>query len=343
MYIGQDFIEMVKSFYPSVKVASGGAEVVVRCPFCGDSKNINHAHMYISVPQSDDKVSQYHCKKCQATGVVNDELLRLLGCNDLNTLVEVNRQNDSVNKRIRHYKIKGTNIYNFNISSVTYRQENEFKIAYINNRIGAFWSIQELINLKICLNLYDIIVPNDLKLTRDQRIVDALAYNFIGFISHDNSSITLRKVNDGKLPKTIDKRYINYNLISGSKHYNYYVIPTIVDTRKLCRIHVAEGAFDVLGIYHNLYNDAYLNEIYIACGGTSYTQALKYILENLKLVLYEVHFYPDYDVSDDHFNDLISNIKDLPCDIYVHRNGMGKDYGVNKSQIYDRIVYRRNI
>jgi len=343
MYIGQDFIEMVRSFYPSVKVASGGAEIVVRCPFCGDSKNMNHAHMYISVPQSEDSISQYHCKKCQASGVVDDELLRTLGCSDLETLVEVNRQNNLISSKTRHYKIKGTNIYNFNISHVEYREENKYKIAYINDRIGAAWTIHNLINLKICLNLYDVIIPNNLNLTRDQRIVDQLAFNFIGFISYDNSSITLRKVNDGKLQKSIDKRYINYNLISSGKHFNYYVIPTIVDTRKRCRIHIAEGAFDILGIYHNLYNEAYLNEVYIASGGTSYIQALKYILETLKIILYEIHFYPDCDVSDYDFNNLIRNVECLPCDIYIHRNGIGKDYGVIKSQIRDEIVYKRNI
>ena len=50
--VGQNFINAIKSIVPTAKVASGGKEIVIRCPFCGDSKNLRHAHFYISVPQS---------------------------------------------------------------------------------------------------------------------------------------------------------------------------------------------------------------------------------------------------------------------------------------------------
>ena len=62
--LGQNFINMIRSFYPNVKVASGGSEVVVRCFKCGDSKDPKHAHLYISVPQSAEDIPLYNCKKC---------------------------------------------------------------------------------------------------------------------------------------------------------------------------------------------------------------------------------------------------------------------------------------
>ena len=81
---GQNFISMIKSIDPTAKPASGGREVVVRCKFCGASSHQRHAHFYISVPQTQEEISFYHCKKCSSHGIVDDELLRKLGCTDSN-------------------------------------------------------------------------------------------------------------------------------------------------------------------------------------------------------------------------------------------------------------------
>ena len=53
-------------------------QLMLRCPFCGDSKNPSHAHFYISVPQNDMEISFYNCKKCPAAGILSDDILRKL-------------------------------------------------------------------------------------------------------------------------------------------------------------------------------------------------------------------------------------------------------------------------
>ena len=60
------FTNFLLSKLPKAKQVSGGKEINCRCPYCPDSKNPNKGHFYISVPQSKNELSFFHCKKCQA-------------------------------------------------------------------------------------------------------------------------------------------------------------------------------------------------------------------------------------------------------------------------------------
>ena len=301
---GQIFIDRIRSFYPNLKVASGGTEVMCRCPFCGDSKDLRHAHMYLSVPKSEEELSFYHCKLCPAHGVVDVDLLRKFGCNDTSLLVEISKHNSDVFKLPKYKYIKQIDIYPLNVNYVREDDNNIAKLKYINNRIGSNFSISDLSSLKIFLNLYDIINSNNLELTRHQMICNELDKWFIGFISYDNSFAGLRKLTDNDLYKSINKRYINYTLINKiDDAKNYYVIPSIIDilNPNPVKIHLAEGQFDILSIFHNLNNCNRNQNIYIACGGKSYLQALEFILLETGIINYEIHYYPDKDVSDNKF------------------------------------------
>lgn len=341
--IRQEFINAIKTIDPLAKSASGGREVIVRCRFCGDSKDQKHAHFYISVPQTQDELSFYHCKKCPAHGIVNDDILRKLGCTDSNILVDVMRHNAEVLSLPKYKYLKTINRYPLRYDWISNSSMNEYKLKYINNRIGANFTYADLSSLKIFLNLYDIIRQNNLELTRYQNICDQLNDNFIGFISYDNSFCGLRKVTNNELYKYIDKRYINYELINKqNNNKNHYVIPSqlnVLDVNPI-KIHIAEGQFDILSIYYNLQKCNNYQNIYIACGGKSYIQSLEFILMETGVINYEIHFYPDKDVTDYEFNrDVLRVIGLLPCNIYIHRNIFEgeKDYGVPLNRIKDSV------
>ena len=341
--IGQNFINMIKQINPSAKVASGGREVVLRCPFCGDSKNQRHAHFYISVPQSQDELSQYDCKRCPNSGIVSDDLLRKIGCNDSNILVEVMKHNAEVMNLPKYKSLKKINIYPLKYGYIRNNPLNQAKLNYINNRIGANFSLSDLSRLKIFLNLYDIINQNQLELTRHQNICNDLDGYFIGFISYDNSFCGLRKVTDKDLYKSINKRYINYNLVNKMEDSkNFYIIPTQIDILNPApvRIHLAEGQFDILSIYYNLNKCNSYQNIYIACGGKSYSQALEFILTETGIINYEIHYYPDTDVNDNEFYyDVLQKIQLLPANIFIHRNTYPneKDFGVPMNRVNDYV------
>jgi len=341
-YIGQNFINMIRNFYPNLKVASGGREVRVCCPFCvsnGLKEDIHH-HLYIGVPQNVDEIAMYDCKRCPAAGRVSGELLTKLGCNDSDVLVNIDRHNADVMKLPKYKYLKNVDIYPLNNNWIDNTNLNLLKLKYINERLGTNYSFQDILNLKIFLDLNKLIQMNNLELTRDPNIVNLFATNFIGFISFDNSFTNMRRVFEKGLPDFINKRYMNYSLIGkqdGSK--NFYVIPTQFNyyDNNPVKIHIAEGPFDVLGIY-NLNNRINMQNIYIACGGKSYIGALQFILQQTGLVNYEVHLYPDGDVNEKELNKLILNkIRNLPCDIIIHRNKHNgeKDYGVPLDHIED--------
>ena len=342
--IGQNFIEMVRSFYPTVKVASGGREVIVRCFMCGDSKDPKHAHMYISVPQNYDDMPLYHCKKCNSSGVVDDIFLRKLGCEDSRVLIDLLKHVNDLKKSTKYARIHEANIYPLKNTYISDQAWNQSKLDYINNRIGSKFSYQDILNLKIFLNIFDVLNLNKLTATRHELVMKALNEHFIGFISYDNSYSILRKYDNAELYYTVNKRYINYNIINKTDNTkDFYVIPTSVDIESLqpVRIHLAEGVFDILSIYYNLNHCNNFQNIYIACAGKSYTQALSFILKETRIVNYEIHVYPDNDVNDYELKRLmLYSVTALPADIYIHRNSFigEKDFGVPLSRIKDNVV-----
>ena len=341
--VGQNFINAIKSIVPTVKIASGGKEIVIRCPFCGDSKNLRHAHFYISVPQSQEDISFYQCKRCPNAGILSDELLRRIGCNDSNIMIEITKHNAEVMSLPKYKSLKKINIYPLKWNLIRKDPNNQIKLDYINKRIGSNFTIFDLAKVKIILNLYDVINTNHLELTRHQMVCNDLDKYFMGFISFDNSYCGLRKVVDKELHNAVNKRYINYSLVNKTDdRKNFYVIPTRIDILDPApvKIHIAEGQFDTLSIYYNLnqFND-YQN-IYMACGGKSYSQALEFILTESGIINYEIHFYPDRDVSDNEFYyDVLRRVELLPGDIYIHRNVFNgeKDFGVPKERIIDSV------
>lgn len=343
--IRENFINMIRMAYPEVKVASGGREVILRCMFCGDSDNKRHAHFYISVPQTRDELSFYHCKKCNSHGLVTDDLLRKIGCTDTQTIVEFLKHNTEVLALPKYKTLKMIDIYPLQWDKIRKAPNNMQKLQYIGSRIG--WnniSFADIVRLKIFLNLYDIININRLELTRDQYITNALDNNFIGFISYDNSFSNMRLCIDGDIPSAINKRYINYELVKKPEDSkNYYVIPTkinVLDPTPV-RIHVTEGPFDILSVFYNLNNQQIQQSAYIACGGKSYLQAIEFILEETGIINYEIHVYPDADVNDWYVNTrIIQKLAGLQTTIYVHRNAYPneKDFGVPKERIVDHIV-----
>lgn len=342
---GSNFIQMIKSIVPEANVASGAREVAIRCPYCGDSRNNPRAtHFYISVPSNPDELSFYDCKKCPAHGVLTDSVLRKIGCNDATTMINMQIHNARVLKLPKYKTLKKINIYPLNNNYIRNNVDNKQKLDYINNRLGSNFSYKDILDLKIFLNLYDVINSNKLELTRYKSIVDDLDKYFIGFISFDNSFCGMRKITDKELYKSINKRYINYNLVNkmdGSKAY--YIIPTNVDVLNPTpiRIHVAEGQFDVLGIFYSLNDCNKYQNIYIAAGGKSYYQAVEFILTEIGIINYEIHLYPDKDVNDYEFSKVINILNMLPCNKYIHRNihTDEKDYGVPKDRIQDAVRY----
>jgi hypothetical protein len=152
---------------------------------------------------------------------------------------------------------------------------------------------------------------------------------------------------DNRINFKVRKRYINYKLVNkDDQSRDFYVIPTKIDITHHIKIHISEGAFDILSIYVNLNRFNNIDNIYIASGGKSYRHALEFILCELGIVDYEVHVYVDKDVSDREFYRIFAkSCIALPVDIYIHKNMKDgeKDYGVSIDRIIDSITPLKDI
>lgn len=328
------------------KPASGGTVVNCRCFYCPDSRDPNHAHMYISIPQSPTDPSLYYCHKCQASGLVTYKTLIEWDIYDehmASDLIDHNKKCVKSGKLNKYLNIKPHYI---KLPKIIDNEVNRVKLNYINERIGTNLTYDDIYNLKIIFSLNDLLKYNYINsLTRDPSVIDQLDLNFLGFLSIDNAFLNMRRIcEEGLLIKSIDKRYINYKIFDDimDTSQRFYTIPTNVNllSRDRIKIHIAEGPFDILSIYKNLRNEE--EGIYTSIAGANYRGLAMHFLERYKLPYVEFHFYPDNDKQGSNYKlkRVFEYFKPLRIPIYVHRNTYPgeKDFGVPKERINESIM-----
>ena len=334
------------SVIPSAKLASGGRNINCRCFFCPDSADPSHKHMYISIPQSNDEPSLYYCHLCHSSGVMTHNTLIKWHIYDENIaldLINHNKKCSSVKSNGKYYDRK---IYNIRNTYIRDDEVTRIKLKYINDRLGTNLSFQDTLDLKIVLNIYDILNCNRIQsLTRDKRIVDQLDEYFMGFLSIDNAFCNMRRIcESGIVNKSIDKRYINYKIYDKfSTTERFYTVPTSInlDSLEPIKIHVAEGPFDILSVYLNLRNKE--PGIYTSIAGSNYIGQIMYFLQTFTLPPFiEIHLYPDNDQygSDRNMRNINDSLAMFNFPLYIHRNASPgeKDFGVHYNRINEQIT-----
>ena len=323
----------------NAKVASGGREIIKRCHICGDSRDLSDAHMYIGMRNG---AIVYNCFKCNACGIVDGKFLRDMDCYDPNIIYAVQSQNKNSSGS------NSTNLGSFKIykpkSMVIPYSNNEFaakKLNYIRNRLGIQIEYNNLIDYKIILNLKDFLTANNItNYTREPQLVDLLDKFFMGFLSMDNSYVIMRRlIPEGKLPKCIDTRYVNYNIWGSNNGVKTYIIPSVIYPQKHLEIHIAEGCFDILSIRMNLVPDA-SNSIFCAISGKSYMSVVKYFITAYGFIGFTLHIYPDNDIDDREMIKIKQAISIFNIKLFIHRNTYPgeKDFGVPKNRINESIA-----
>lgn len=343
---GDQFTEFIKSVIPEAKEGSGGKELICRCKYCMDSSDPSHGHMYIHIPQEFDDAPVFHCFKCQTSGIVDSRILVEWGIYDPIMGLEI----DKINKKAaKNKKFFG---YNRNWYSFTNHVDNynlaQYKLDYINNRIGTNLTIENCMKEKIILNLSDILSYNKIEtFTRHPNIINQLNENFVGFLSLDNNFINFRRIcNEGIIYQGIDKRYINYNIHDKRDNTEkMYIMPTEIDLTSpdKVQIHIAEGPFDILSIKYNLRNRE--RGIYAAITGSGYKGLIMHLISTFKIFYFDLHVYPDNDEFGDNrmIRELYELIKPYRCILYEHRNifPKEKDFGVSINRINEKIYVHK--
>ncbi len=344
----QYYVDYLLSHMLNAKFASGRRFINCRCPECGDSIHASSAHMYISIPWNQDEPSWYYCHKCNCSGIVSYKKLIEWDIYDQQLSNELQELNTKAASAPRKSKYFNSSIYRVNHTLISQGEKTEFKRQYVCDRIGVNLNYQQLADLKIVLNLGDIIYENNIKkLTRNENIVKELNDEFVGFLSVDNAFLNMRRTcPEGVVYEGIDKRYINYQLFDKfDTSQRFYCIPTTINLNspQRIKIHISEGPFDILSVYLNLRNQS--QDIFTCVAGSNYISVIMFFLIDMRIPNSEIHFYPDNDKlgSDEALQKVISKIPDPYIPIIVHRNMMPgeKDFGVPLNRIRESIYNLR--
>ncbi|MEI2423333.1 hypothetical protein V6O07_23900, partial [Arthrospira platensis SPKY2] len=240
------------------KVHFDGSEkwVIMRCPLCGDSKtDPNKTRMGIKVGIEDGEIPMFKCFNCNQHGRI-DSLLPVLFPDDyeVTALTAQYYKQARLNPKFKRYQIVKK-------KRVTIRQPfatevNLKKIQYVNNRLGIKLSNQDLIKYKLVIDFYQFLGENGIKkLSRDKRICDSLEKDYVGFLSVNNEYINMRNFIDSYKNNKYLKRYEIYNVFNlDDNTKKYYVMTNTIDIMQDVEIHIAEGVFDIIGVFNHIYN-----------------------------------------------------------------------------------------
>lgn len=334
------FKEYLLANFDDVKLAAGGKEIVKRCHYCGDSRDPTSKHLYIGIDKTG--IISYHCFKCNYSGPVLYKFFREIGIYDvdlINTVIDANNKGMANPKVNRDHHEKSFYRAPVNILP-SFDGRAQKKLAYINRRLGQNLTMEDMSKFKIILNIKDYLAANNVKyFARHPDIINELDLGFMGFLSVDNSHITLRRlVPEDKVHPTLRERYNIYSIYSKTTGVNFYIIPGTINFNRPCNIVMAEGPFDILSVYMNL--PRYDNAIYCSANGKAhYDSLLQYILLNIKVPYFgaTIHIYSDNDINNKDLNLLYRLAYDLQLNCRIHFNMFDgeKDFGVIRDRIID--------
>lgn len=324
---------------PCAHISPSERELTFRCPFCGDSRSSYTTTSFsINIDPKSDNFLRYQCFRasCLSKGVVNEEFLSMLGFSRYDNVAEVFRYNNTRNK-----KIGGKYVSKYKKELVYCNDEknkiNDIKLKYINKRLGLDLSYNDLEDLKIILDLNNLIDKNKITVNDPRKIqyYDNLSKYGISFISAYNDYVIVRDVSkSGKLKR----RYINLNIFDNYENVTkMYCIPTTIDllSDEPIVINIAEGVFDIIGIYKNFDIDKkYNNKIYIAACGAGIVNAICHYIKQYGIINAKINIFSDADADIKKYKNL-DKIKKYLIDpkITVYYNKIGKDFGVTPDEI----------
>lgn len=318
--------ELLTTIHPS---GYKNGELGVRCPYCGDSRNSDHYHLNIRIKPGDDQPLFFRCLRCNTTGVLNSNLLAMIGSSSSEYSIQVEKYNRMSCKK--HGVISNKKGVRMKMQPLVINDKILEKHDYIENRLGLVLDIEELHNNKIVYDFIELMKYNKInKLNGDIEKIKALQNDHVGFLSAKNDFINFRDITGNH------KRYYIYKVINTiDTTGKFYIMPNKIDpfSDDMKTINIAEGVFDILGIYYHIFNKQKYNTIYAAINGAGYLNVIKYILNQGILCDVNVNIFSDADRPPDYYKNMINQISPFVNNIRLFYNSIGKDYGVPSNEI----------
>lgn len=273
-------------------------EYTSRCPYCLD----NRKHCYVKINTSNDEPVVFYCHKCIAHGLVKRDFL-----DRLNLDIKLPKYLGS--KSLDSEKVS----INVIGDTVCEKDHIGFVSEYIESRVGKYPTLEELKMFQY--------VGNPRK----------YSFNYLGYEGHGryfmnrywfkltNGNITGRWKDDNT-----DHRWMNFKS-SRVRSSGIYSFKNGINPYKPITVVIAEGIFDVIGLY---YNGLIENGIYIAVCGKGYSRGIRHVInKGIFGDSVSVRIYRDPNVKDgDVYVD--KNMASLFKSVDLYYNAFDKDYGI---------------
>lgn len=319
-------------------VPVGSGELRTRCPFCGDSTNLQKGHLYIKIdPDTDDGIC-YNCFKCPAGGYMTQEVLDMLG------VVDDDLKSSLRNVQLKSSKGKDISVNNSIGTIILPDITLSNKTDYVSERLGINFSIEDFKKMRCIPSFRDFCYTNKFTggdLTCEPYVAVNFERNYVGFLSSDRNTIFFRDIT-GKQKI----RWYKYKITNKKSPRTTYTLETEIDiiTKEPIVVNFSEGVMDAIGIaYHFDYNR--MNCLNRAVGSKSYKSAILNLIDlgiigsNVTLNIFSDND-GTYDTSYEFYKKVLKGYKNLFGRINVVYNIKGKDCGVPKDQIE---LYSRKI
>ncbi len=285
---------------PRYKESTDGRQCVVKCHFCGDSTKSDTGHLSIKIDVDEGEGLLFKCFRadCQHKGILTSSILQDMGCNDLDTLLELAGYNKTINKSIeKGFNVKTNRNYQLVNLSIS---DNKKKLDYINQRLGTNFTTEDLRRFKIQLGLYEFLRVNYInKLAFDKKYCDIIDEWTISFLSMYSDYLICRDISSKEF---LGKKYTMYR-ISGKPNptdMKLYCIPTeisLLDPNP-AEINVAEGAFSIIGAYlYGGYGKTEPNSLWLANCGSEYLNTILHVIKQYGFLDIRLNIWSDSEIG----------------------------------------------
>lgn len=336
---GQILDEALLENYDEFRTKGGqGTRRIIRCHRCMDSDNRNHAHLSITL----EPPFYFLCQRCRYSGAVNVKFLEERGVRItpvLREILELNKAAVAADMKSRGLeRTRSLNRYVTSKASgmktpVLYGNDIKknflYKYMYICDRFKRKYTIPELELFKVVFDLKKFLLVNYIQeLPAEIEEMDRLQDKYTGFMTNSGSIVNRLVIDSDDCLRYYDLRFNK----SGFRMYNFKSEINLCEPR--IRLAVAEGVFDLIGLYS--FNSDLLNtHIFVAMLGHGLASIINYFMK-LGFLEISIDLFSDNDVTS---KELIMQLwkmnlpKDLNISVSFITNTINQDFGVEPSLI----------
>lgn len=308
-------------------------QVMVRCPFCGDSvKNHNSTHFGIKINFQKNEPIVFQCLRCDISGYFTPHVMRMLGIGDLGTSSALTQYNKKAGNEFGRGFTSENAPVKLKMPDIVLNDRTIRKHEYLESRLGVKLDIHEMIEKKVVYSLLNLLKESNInKITTTQQQAILLQEDYVGFISARNEYINFRDITNRN-----KYRYYIYNVLGRLDNTRkFYIMPNQIDifTKDTITINIAEGVFDIFGIYHHVFDKHNKNTLYTAVCGAGYQSVIHYLMKMGLTCNVDINIFSDSDRPPSFYKQMIKELDPWINKVNLYYNSKGKDYGVPSDQI----------